>query len=108
MGRPGKARSHNLGLREPDCGPAANWLEEPPDPKVRKGMHAAEKSDTGIVPKKGLNKASVAGGGGPGGKAGDQGEFCKDDCELYAGTGGSIERTGQDTGSSGARQGRAV
>lgn len=38
-------------------------------------MHAAEKSDIGIVPKKVPNKIRETEGGGAGGKAGDQGEF---------------------------------
>lgn len=61
------------------------------------GEHAPEESDIGIVPKKKPNKIGRTNGGGVGGKAGDQGESWKNDCELYAGTGGSIERIGQDT-----------
>ena len=64
-------------LWESDCGLAGNWPEEPPNPKVCKCMHAAEKSDTGIVPKKEPNKTCQAGGGGSGGKAGDRGKFLK-------------------------------
>ncbi len=37
-------------------------------------MHAVEKSDIGVVPKKEPNKVLVD-GGGSGGKAGDRGEF---------------------------------
>jgi hypothetical protein len=66
-------------------------------------MYAAEQSDIGVVPKKGPNKAACfpRRGGGSGGKAGDQGKFWKVVCDLYAETGGSIERTGQDTRGSG-------
>ena len=38
------------------------------------GVHAAEESDTGVVPKKAPNKAGATHGGGAGGKAGDRGE----------------------------------
>ena len=66
-------------------------------------MDAAEQSDIGVVPKKGPNKAACfpCRGGGSGGKAGDQGEFWTVVCDLYAETGVSIERTGQDTKDSG-------
>lgn len=61
------------------------------------GMYATEKSDTGIVSKKVPNKI-----GRPMAEALEKrpvtkGNFCRDDCELYAGTGGSIERTRQNT-----------
>jgi hypothetical protein len=38
-------------------------------------MYAKEKSDTGVVPKKGPNKVEIFNAGGPGGKAGDRGKF---------------------------------
>ncbi len=58
--RVGQGRSVATILKEPresDCGLAGNWPEEPPNPKVCKRMHAAEKSDTGVVPKKEPNEA---------------------------------------------------
>ena len=45
-----------LELGESYCVLAGNWPDQPPNPKVYKRMHAAEKSDTGIVPKKEPNK----------------------------------------------------
>lgn len=45
-----------MELGESDCGLAGNWPGQPPNPKVCKRMHAAEKSDTGIVLKKDPNK----------------------------------------------------
>jgi hypothetical protein len=56
-------------------------------------MHAAEQSDIGVVPKKEPNKAALWHGRGSGGKADDQGEFCRVVCDLYTETGKSIERT---------------
>ena len=38
-------------------------------------VHAAEKSDIGILPKKAANKIGSTNGGVAGGKAGDQGKF---------------------------------
>jgi hypothetical protein len=41
-------------------------------------MYAAEKSDTGVIPKKAANKIVLNNNGGvAGGKAGDQGKFLK-------------------------------
>jgi hypothetical protein len=58
LDRPGKVCDHNpVALREPECGPAGNRLEKPPDPKVSECTYAAEKSDIGIVPEKASNKA---------------------------------------------------
>ena len=45
-----------LELGESYCVLAGNWPDQPPNPKVYKRMHAAEKSDTGILPKKEPNK----------------------------------------------------
>ena len=75
MGRPGKA-----------CGRNSD-------------MYAAEKSGINIVPKKVPNKLPLPSGTEEvlEGRTMAKGSSWTDVCDLYAATGGSIERTGQDT-----------
>jgi len=45
-------------------------------------MHAMEKSDIGVLPKKEPNNVAGGNSGGSGGKAGDRGKFWKDRLRL--------------------------
>lgn len=60
-------------------------------------MHAAEKSDTVIVPMKVPNKIGKPIAEVLEGRPVTKGKIEKDVCDLYSGTGVSIERTGQNT-----------
>jgi hypothetical protein len=60
-------------------------------------VYAAEKSDTGVVPKKEPNKIGWPMAEALEGRLVNKGNFCRDDCKLYAGTGRSIDRTLQNT-----------
>ena len=58
------------------------------------GMYAVEKSDIGVVPKKGPNKvAEIAPAEVPEGRPVTEGNSGKTDCDLHAEAGVSIERT---------------
>ena len=59
------------------------------------GMYAIEKSDINIVPKKVPNKVSPPSGTAEAleGRAMTKGNYWKVVCDLYAETGGNIERT---------------
>ena len=60
-------------------------------------MNASEKSDIGIVPMKVLNKMGRSIAEVLEGRPMTKGNSEEDDCDLYTETGGSIERTRQDT-----------
>jgi hypothetical protein len=61
------------------------------------GMHAPEKSDIGIVPRKEPNKVRKLTAEALEGRPVANGKTVEDDCDLYAEAGGNIEWTRQDT-----------
>lgn len=61
------------------------------------GMQASEKSDIGIVPRKGPNKIGEPMAEALEGRLVANGKTVECDCDLYTGAGGNIEWTRQDT-----------